>query len=125
MNKGLDSVTASHLLDCIIAHEERQGMRLGDYVQLRNGELRRVAHIWPDTVQLTTSLTGGSFQLGKCGVSYSGGLEPGVPLQDIIPSRWNNSTGNIGGTFWVCERGILQAECAVYVTVQCRYFVQK
>ena len=100
-------------------------MRVGDYVLAVDGTLRRVAHIWPDTVQLTSNATNGSFHLGTSGVSYSGGLEPGIPLESITEGRWGNDNGNIGGTFWVCEDGILRAECAVYVTVQCRYYTQR
>ena len=55
----------------------------GDYVRHLSGKMDRVTYVWPDSAQ-----TGGgqsSFYLGEGGyVSYSGGLDPGIPLAKLV-----------------------------------------
>jgi hypothetical protein len=61
----------------------RQSIRVGDYVRHLSGKMDRVTYVWSDSAQ-----TGGgqsSFYLGEGGyVSYSGGLDPGIPLTKLV-----------------------------------------
>jgi len=58
-------------------------IREGDYVRHLSGKMDRVTHVWEDSAQ-----TGGgqsSYYLGEGGyVSYSGGLDPGIPLAKLV-----------------------------------------
>ena len=58
-------------------------IREGDYVRHLSGKMDRVTHVWDDSAQ-----TGGcqsSYYLGERGyVSYSGGLDPGIPLNKLV-----------------------------------------
>jgi hypothetical protein len=58
-------------------------IRQGDYVKHLSGKMDRVTHVWDDSTQ-----TGGgqsSYYLGEGGyVSYSGGLDPGIPLAKLV-----------------------------------------
>ena len=58
-------------------------IRAGDYVRHLSSKMDRVTHVWDDSAQ-----TGGgqsSYYLGEGGyVSYSGGLDPGIPLAKLV-----------------------------------------
>ena len=68
-------------------------IREGDYVRHLSGKMDRITYVWPESAQ-----TGGcqsSYYLGEGGyVSYSGGLDPGIPLTKLVltvefaPARW-------------------------------------
>ena len=76
------------------AYDALEGPRVGDYIRpgspsgvgiiMPGIPYKRITHIWrdlgpgiPDSIQ--TSLLEGSFYLGDGYVSYSGGLDPGIP----------------------------------------------
>jgi hypothetical protein len=52
---------------------------VGDFV-LMDGKALRVSHVWDDSVQTTDGRYGASFYLGNGYVSFSGGLDPAIPL---------------------------------------------
>lgn len=64
------------------------GPRVGDYLYIpsidkRVPEYTRFTHDWTDSIQ--TGGIGGSFYMGESGaLSYSGGLDPGVKVADLI-----------------------------------------
>lgn len=83
-------------------HEKREGPRVGDYVVWReqDGErvYRRVAHDWGEDVQ---AADGGSFHLGRWGVTFSGALHPSVPTSDLL------DTGEtMSGSVWFWHHGM-------------------
>jgi hypothetical protein len=55
--------------------------RVGDYVRFANGVERRISHDW-DEGGIQTS-DGGSFYLGRTGVSFSGSLYGCTPTEDL------------------------------------------
>lgn len=60
-----------------------QGIRVGDYVRHLSGKLDRVTHVGPDSAQ--TGGGNGSYYLGEGGyLSYSGGLDPGIPRNKLV-----------------------------------------
>ena len=64
------------------------GPRIGDYLYIpsddpRIPEYSRFTHIWDDTAQ-TAGTEHGSYYLGESGLSYSGGLDPGVEKSDLV-----------------------------------------
>jgi hypothetical protein len=91
--------------------------RIGDYVILSDGSYVRFAHIWDDVLQTTDC---GSFYLGNGYVSMSGGLDPGVPPEQVVLTPEKKP-----GYFWFFHHNApmggggvgLEAMCRVY-TVQ-------
>lgn len=61
----------------------RQGPRVGDWIEFADGMVARISHDWGDSVQYSY---GGSFYLGDGYASYSGGLEPGIPVDSLTPT---------------------------------------
>ena len=58
-------------------------IREGDYVRHLSGRMDRVTYVWPDSAQ--TRGCQESFYLGEGGyVSYSGGLDPDIPLTILV-----------------------------------------
>lgn len=68
--------------------QQSQEIQAGDVVRLKDGTLRRVAHVWPDGYQ-PTGFYYGSFALGNGYASYSGGLDPlepfPTPTEETMP----------------------------------------
>jgi hypothetical protein len=72
----------------ILADRGRQldavaGPRCGDFVRFADGRLERVSHVWdwePEGVQTSE---GGSWYLGGGYCSFSGGLNPSIPLGEL------------------------------------------
>lgn len=69
------------------AYLERDGARVGDWVEMPDGEMRRFTHDWGDGLQTTckgSNFGGGSFYLGRGYVSYSGALDQIIPRSKLI-----------------------------------------
>lgn len=72
----------------IIALERVSGPRCGDFVRYPDGHEERISHLWefhPDDEFESFAQTSedGSFYLGHGYVSFSGGLNPGVPIASL------------------------------------------
>lgn len=96
-----------------------QGPRVGDFVILPGGgEVRRFSHRWPDAIQTTCGDGDGSFYMGRDGLaSYSGSLEPGIPLPAI------QDTGKrLYGAFWFFHHEHMRAHNGVNVMMACRVY---
>ena len=93
---------------------ERMGPRVGDYIRLKDGALERFTYHWPDGMQTGF---GGSFYLGTGYVSYSGSLNPNIPIDRI------QDTGEMmNGTFWFFHHDMQCAHNGVDVKVPCRMY---
>ena len=98
---------------------QRVGPRVGDFLKLprihpKLGEFTRLTHDWGDTIQ--TGGLGGSYYLGS-GLSYSGGLDPGLSFSDI-----GGQVGERLGEVWFFDEGISGAGRGVYFQVSMRVF---
>lgn len=66
-------------------YDEVTTPRVGDWVDFDNGNgaRQRISYVWDwGTLGAQTS-PGGSFYLGDCGASFSGSLDPLVPLESL------------------------------------------
>lgn len=99
---------------------ERTGPRVGDWIAMRDGTLRRFSHNWGDGLQVTIGNGDcGSFYFARGCMSYSGGLDPIVPLADII------ETSEIrNGAAWFFHHDSSGAGRGVYFTAPCRVYRQ-
>jgi hypothetical protein len=60
--------------------QQREGPRVGDFVIMQDGTLRRFTHDWDNALQTTVRDCPGSFYFDRAGyMSYSGGLDPCIP----------------------------------------------
>jgi len=65
----IDDVDEAIMLDRVARRARHKGMRVGDFVILKDGDVRRVTFDWDTDVQLTVKDEGGSFYF-----SANGGL---------------------------------------------------
>lgn len=100
------------------ARDRRDGPRVGDFIDLADGRTLRFSHVWDNGLQVSK---GGSFYLSPEGlVSFSGGLEPPVLREDIIPVCEMRP-----GHFWFFHHDHHRAYNAVGVRLACRVYRQR
>lgn len=99
--------------------------RVGDFIRMRDGTLRRFTHDWGDGMQTTVGdkhpCTGdASFYFGDGYMSFSGALDPAIPLQQI------ESTDEIQlGSVWFFHHNETRAHNGVYTKIPFRVYRQK
>ena len=101
---------------------ERKGPRVGDYIRMLDGSLRRFTYHWGDSIQTTTKdayAYGCCFYFGGTFMSFSGGLDSAIPLAQIEPTD-----EILDGNAWFFHHGFADAHRGVHFTVPCRVFVQ-
>jgi hypothetical protein len=95
------------------------GPRVGDFVRLLDGTLRRFTYRWAG-LQTTMGSNGfgpESFYLDEAGASYSGGLDTTIPLPNLVPTeetQW--------GEFWFFHHDLACAHNGVNFTFPCRVY---
>lgn len=93
---------------------ERQGPRVGDFVQI--GErLGRFSHDWGSTGLQWSEC--GSFYLGGSWVEFSGGLNPTIPREKLTQTDRTQD-----GTFWFFHHAQSGAHRGVGCRIPCRVF---
>lgn len=98
--------------------DKKEGIRIGDYLVVEDGDYRRVAHIWDDGIQPSSGNP--SIYLGDGYMSYSGGLDSAIPLHKI------EDTGEIkNGDCWFFDKNIAGAGRRVMKKLPCRVFKVK
>ena len=82
-NAHLDDQDAVILRDRSIALGRLQGVRVGDFIRMKDGSERRITYHWGERVQTTDHGKAGSFYLGDGYISFSGGLDSAIPLDRV------------------------------------------
>lgn len=95
-----------------------QGPRVGDWVVMRDGSMRRFTHDWGEDIQTTDPKFGlGSFYLGDGYMSYSGSLDSALAkhsFQDLGETK-TADCWFFHHDFWGADRGVhFQVFCKVY-----------
>jgi len=91
--------------------------RVGDFVQMPNGAMRRVAYAWPDGDGAQTC-DGGSFSISKSGrASMSGSLYPSQ-----LWEYFKLTDETKPGTFWFFSHGVAGAGRGVDFYLPCRVY---
>lgn len=93
--------------------DETKGIHVGDFIRLSDGSLVRVSYIWLDGCQISY---GGSFHLGVS-ISFSGGLEPSIPFEDIKPTNEVKL-----GYFWTNHNNLGGADKEIGIYVPCKVY---
>jgi hypothetical protein len=119
----LDERNAEILNNRIAALDQINGPRVGDFVLMLDGTLRRFTHDWGEDIQ--TTLFGQedwqrcqSFYLGEGYVNYSGGLDSAIRKDHL------HLTGTKKGNFWFFKDDIWGAGRGISVSAPCRIYHQ-
>jgi hypothetical protein len=109
---------------------ELPGPRVGDWVKMLDGTVRRFTHDWGDEIQTTSASPGlctvdgpdresGSFYFHGSGMSFSGGLDRSIPKAGLVETEEVKE-----GRAWFFHHGHSGAHRGVHFTVPCRVFKQ-
>lgn len=110
------------LATCTAAFDLRPGPRVGDFLRLprpdeRVPEFTRFTHKWEHTIQTGGTEHGSYFIYKSGGLEYSGGLDPGVALADLIPTESTKPAA-----VWFFDRGLTGPGRGVTFQIPCRIF---
>ena len=82
-NAHLDDRDSVLLRDRSIVLRRREGVRVGDFIRMKDGSERRITYHWGDSVQTTDHGKSGSFYLGDGYIAFSGGMDSAIPLDRL------------------------------------------
>ncbi len=100
----------------IAAREGNEGPRVGDFIEMEDERLLRFSHDWDDAGLQVSE--GGSFYFDHEGfLSFSGGLEPIIPLAHI-----QETSRSLLGQCWFFHHDIKMRDGGVYTSVPCRMY---
>lgn len=94
-----------------------KGARIGDYVEMPDGELKRICQLYPDRFQLADPRFGRSFYWASWYCSHSGGCGDVFPLARLI-----HTGRHADGPVWFFHHHIAGAHRGVACTVPCRVY---
>lgn len=120
MTQELNDRDAELRRDRILLWDQKEGPRVGDFIGMNDGTVRRFTHDWDEMgLQVTSSLapSGGSFYFANGYMDYSGGLDAIVPLAHI-----QEISGHKDGACWFFHHDHKAADNGVYTSVPCRIF---
>lgn len=116
----LDDRDRAILEDRENAWNKRKGPRVGDWIRFADGSELQISHLWDYEeieVKKAQYTYGGSFYLGSDYQSFSGGLEPGIPLDSLVLTP-ESKPGNV----WFFHHNQARAHNGVNATVACRVY---
>lgn len=97
--------------------------RVGDFIKMRDGTLRRFTHDWGDGLQTTVRtapLNGDqSFYFGGSHASFSGSLDPIIPNERIKPTGETKAA-----PFWFFHHDRWEAHNGIGFNIPCRIYEQ-
>lgn len=102
--------------------DEREGVRVGDFVRFVDGVVRRASHVWrrddrsAEDVQ-TSEVSQGSYYLGKGGCSFSGSLFNSVPATSLTRTEETKM-----GSVWFFRNGWVEAHNGLGTRISFRVF---
>jgi hypothetical protein len=106
----LDEKDLAYVKAALELRMAKQVPLVGDFVKMPNGKLERFAYDWGDSLQ---TCEGGLFYMNaRGGASFSGSLNPSVPLNQIvvIPEQME-------GLFWTFHHDHVEAHNGIYFRI--------
>ena len=114
---ALDPKNQQILAERIAKREKLSGPQVGDFLQMPDGALRRVAYDWGDSIQPTSGRAPSSIHLTKSGKgNHSGGLDP------VISKDRLSLVGKRSGRFWIFSHARWAAHNGVDVEAPCNVY---
>jgi hypothetical protein len=97
------------------------GPRVGDFVYMLDGTLRRFTYDWGHAIQVSCKDQPGdqSFFLGSCGADYSGSLDSPIDKTKLLLLA-----ETIEGSFWMFDQGLPGGRRGRSFKTHCRVFQQ-
>ena len=93
----MDNIDQQIIKERVTAFDKIEGIRVGDYIKEKDGNITRVTYIWDlenEPNQIQTGGNGGSYGLGIGHMEYSGGLNTGY-LENEIKATDKRKEGKI------------------------------
>jgi len=123
MQPQFDERDAQILKQRIAMWAEIQGPRVGDFVKMKDGTLRRFTHDWGDDIQTTVGPVhpcsgDASFYFGGDYMSFSGSLDHAIPKSSL------REIGEQEGGAWFFHHNEMRAHNGVSVRVPFRVYEQ-
>ena len=120
----LDETDSALINSRIKVWNGRLGPRVGDYIRMADGSLRRFTHQWDDGLQTTVRPEhpcngDSSFYFAGEYMSFSGSLAPTIPADKISPTD-----EIMNGSCWIFHHDYATAHNAVYTTIPCRVYLE-
>lgn len=114
----LDEEDEAILFERVTRRAHIQGPRVGDFIILRNGDVRRFTHDHGDRLQLTIKGEDGSFYFAPSGhLDYSGALDPAI-LKTALRQRQELCEGRV----WFFHHNDRRAHNGVATVIPCRVY---
>jgi len=117
-----DRIDAKLLWERVAAFNAIPGVRIGDFVRMLDGTLRRFAHDWGEDIQPSAHpdrFGRGSIYFDPPYLSYSGALDPA-----ISKSCLRDTGETMHSCFWFFHHNFTGADRGVSFYVQCRIYEQ-
>lgn len=108
-----------YLTECVAKFYADDGKtpRLGDFVELPDGSMRRLCAQWPGEFQVTPTETSGCFNIDGGSIDYSGSLEPCVDATRLR-FDWRYRLGQV----WFFKDGMPAAHAGIDAEIPFRVF---
>ncbi len=122
MRPEFDSKDAAILAVRIATWQAIEGPRVGDFVKMPDGTLRRFTHDWDDSMQTTVAgshpcVGDESFYFGGAYMSFSGSLDSAIAKADLRDTGEQRD-----GKGWFFHHDFPTAHNGVTVKVPCRVY---
>lgn len=104
----------------LVAFDDRQGPRVGDFIIFADGVTRRISHKWDFQGERETDYQtsdGGSWYFGEGYCEFSGGLYGPVPESTLTPTEEKRD-----GAVWFFHHNFAQADNGVHTTIPFRVY---
>lgn len=123
MNQISDAIDGAILAERSFCYGAKAGPRVGDWVEMLDGSVRRFTHDWGDEIQTTSGSEWGrgdqSFYLGKGYCSFSGSLDRAIPKGQLVDAGEQRQ-----GSVWFFHHNETRAHNGVRASMPFRVFRQ-
>lgn len=99
--------------------EQRDGPRVGDFCQLKDGSLRRVAETYGDVLQLADQAREGHFYLGEQSMRFAGRFGEAMPTGSFMRMPFSRK-----GRCWIYHHNRPEKSDPVDTEVNCRVYME-
>lgn len=109
----------------VVKFNQHHGPRVGDFLRVpprdpRAPEYTRFTHDWGDVLQTGGTATGAYFFCHSGNLSYSGGLDPGIAVADLVATDERKE-----GRVWFFHRDVTGPGRGVNFNIECRVYTAR